>query len=206
LFRRLEFEREEDAGAGDEAAVGGRVFGVEGGELFLDGGAIGACVEPCARVLILRDGPCFDGGRVGVFEPAVVVDDRDAVVDVGDGYSLGGWEGGGGGHEGGERGDDEAIHGAEREAAGAGMMEGMDGLSRCNPGTGMRRGGGYGVFLDAFGCKGVCLLGGRVRSGGGRARRGGWLRYWLRVMRVGAGFRLNGDAGKRSWGGGFPCA
>ncbi len=126
MFGRLEFEGEEDAGASDETAMGGRVFGVEGGELFLDGDAIGACVEPCARVLVLRDGPCLDCGRVGVFEPAVVVDDRDAVVDVGDGFFFGGWDGGGGGHDGGERGDEEAIHGAEREAGRAGH-DGGDG-------------------------------------------------------------------------------
>lgn len=98
MFGRLEFQGEEDAGAGDEAAVGRRVFGVEGGELFLDGGAIGAGVEPCARVLVLCDGPCLNGGRVGVFEPAVIVDDFDAVVFVGDGFFFCGWDGRGGGH------------------------------------------------------------------------------------------------------------
>ena len=102
LLRRLELQREQPPWTRHESAVGRRVFPVEGRELRLDARAVTPRIQPSARVFVLRRSPRLHRRRTGFLQPAVIVHDFHAVILIGDGFLVGGRNGGVDGHGDGE--------------------------------------------------------------------------------------------------------
>ena len=90
LLRRVEFQRNDHAGARSEATVSGLPFAIPGVEFVEDSGACGQLVEERAGVRGLGRGPPPDCGIAAVFKPAVVICNLRAVIDIDNRFFWGG--------------------------------------------------------------------------------------------------------------------
>ena len=110
LGGRLEFQGEEQAGAGLEAGVGRGGLGVNFFQAFDNVGAGRELIKVGAGDGVLGGAPLFDFGIVEVFQPAIIINDSHAVIDIGDraqgSVRPAGGESGNGGGEQGRHGDE----------------------------------------------------------------------------------------------------